>query len=90
MAWAVGKSLHKAKRVREHRTFKKWEALGLVTPAKDRPAVAIDEIRRQGMMLAGRGLGQDARALPPTKVRPHTNSSRQPQAVPRGRRGGTQ
>ncbi len=85
MAWAVGKSVQKAKRVREHRTFKKWEALGLVTPAKERPAVAIDEIRRQGMVLAGRGLGQDARVLPPTKARPHTNPSRQPEPVRRGR-----
>jgi hypothetical protein len=89
MAWAVGKSWHKAKRVREHRAFKKWEALGLVTPAKERPAVAIDEIRRQGRILADRGLGQDGPALPLTKGRAHSNSRRQPKAVPRGRRGGT-
>ncbi|MER3423411.1 MAG: hypothetical protein C4293_09465 [Nitrospiraceae bacterium] len=36
---------------------------------KEKPAVPIEEIRRQGLKLAGRGLGQGMGSPPPSRSR---------------------
>jgi hypothetical protein len=62
MAWIKqGRKKRNIKRMRKL----KWEESGLGAPAIKWPAVLIEEIRRQGMVLASRGVGQAARAAKP-------------------------
>jgi hypothetical protein len=50
---------HQARRIKPKRKIK-WEQWGLGPPPKDQPATPIEEIRQQGMILAGRLLGKGA------------------------------
>lgn len=86
MAW---KRLRQEKRVKPSRKIK-WEQLGLGSLAKDMPTVPMEEIRRQGMMLAGRALCQGVRSRPPVQGGQNANSDRPTTAVRRSRRGATQ
>jgi|CXWL01.1.fsa_nt_gi hypothetical protein len=62
------------KRVRvKHKPKIDWQQLGLKDPAESKPATSIQEIRRQAIMLASQGMGQE------TLVR---------SASPRGKRRG--
>jgi hypothetical protein len=60
------KRLHPERRMKPMRKIKQ-ERWGLGTPGKGRPPVPIEEIRRQGMMLAGRALRQGVRSRPPAQ-----------------------
>ncbi len=67
MAWTTGKQSHKAKNFAKNLKKKRKvtmdeAALGL--SLKERPATSIEELRRQGLMLAGRGIGQYTRVKP--------------------------
>jgi len=88
MAWPGGKHLLKAKRGTPKRKIK-MEQWGLGISIKDRPAVPIEEIRRQGLALAGRALGQGARAQPIAQGGKHGASGRPAEAARPIRRGAT-
>jgi hypothetical protein len=78
MAWTSGGKKRNIKRMRKL----KWEESGLGKPAaKERPL--IEEIRRQGMMLASRGTGQAVR----NPGGPATNADRPASITHRRRRG---
>ena len=48
------------KRKRRTKPYKDWGRLDL--QLKEKPTVSMEEMRRQGLMLAGRQLGQGARS----------------------------
>ncbi len=83
------------KRLRQHKRAKpkqkiKWEQWGLGLSAKEQPTIPMEEIRRQGMMLAGRALGQGVRSRPLVQGVQNTNSNRSAKAIRRVRRGAIQ
>lgn len=87
MGWTNGKQARKKKNIKRMRKIK-WEASGLGAPAAKGPAVLIDEIRQQGMMLAYRGVGQGTRSR--QSGTQNTGSERSPKgASHRHRRGAT-
>ena len=60
MGWRVGKQSHKPKTSKSKPKISGWEQLGLTAP-KERREVPMEEIRRQGRILAGVGIGQSYR-----------------------------
>jgi hypothetical protein len=70
MGWRVGKQSHRAKSTKSKPKISGWQELGLTAPSKDRREVSMEEIRRQGRLLAGVGIGQAYRAPQETSVRP--------------------
>lgn len=83
------------KRLRQHKRTKpkqkiKWEQWGLGMSAKERPTTPMEEIRRQGLLLAGRALGQGVRSRPSVQSVQNANSNRSAKAVRVVRRGATQ
>ena len=60
MGWRVGKQSHKPKTSKSKPKISGWEQLGLTAP-KERREVPMEEIRRQGRILAGVGIGQTYR-----------------------------
>ncbi len=62
----------------------KLERLGL--GALEQPVVSMDEIRRQGLLLAGRTLGLSIRLQHPAPSRPSVRAARPATAARRGRR----
>jgi len=86
MAWSSNKRSLKAKRVAPKRTIN-WERWGLGASPKDRPTAPIEEIRRQGLALAGRVMGQGARARRSPQDGTNAAADRPVEAVRPGRRG---
>lgn len=89
MAWRVSKQGLKAKTVKRPHKITGWKQLGLAVPSKERPATPMDEIRRQGMILASRGIGQAARPQPAGPGVQKTNTGPRPAADRLRRRGAT-
>lgn len=85
MAW---KRLRQQKHVKPRLKIR-WEQLGLATPAKERPTIPMEEIRRQVMMLAGRSLGQGVRSSRLVQGKPNSDTDRPVETVRRDRRGAT-
>lgn len=86
MAWPGGKHLRKAIRSTSKRKIK-MESWGLGISLKDRPIVSIEEIRRQGLVLAGRALGQGIRSQPMEQNERRGASSRSAALAAPRRRG---
>jgi hypothetical protein len=84
MAWR--RSLQH-KRVKPKRKVK-LERLGL--RALEQPVVSMDEIRRQGLLLAGRTLGPSIRPQHPVPSGPAVRSAGPATAARRGRRDAAQ
>ena len=82
----IWRRLHQQKRVKpKHKV--NLENLGLV--AREQLTVPMDEIRRQGMLLAGPTPGQGVRPRPQVQSGP-TSSTKPAGTIRRGRRGATQ
>lgn len=88
MAWPGSKHLLKAKRNTSKRKIK-MESWGLGISLKDRPIVPIEEIRRQGLVLAGRSLGQGVRSRPMAQSDRRGASGRPAEIIAPSRRGAT-
>lgn len=71
------------KRVKPKRKIK-LERLGL--GALEQPVISMDEIRRQGMLLAGRSLGHSVRSQHPVQSGPVVRSAKAAGAARQGRR----
>ncbi len=67
----------------------KLKARGLVIPltasSKDKPVVPIEEIRRQGLMLAWQGIGEGTRARTLVPAAPVTRAPVSPKSGSGGR-----
>lgn len=85
MAWRTSKRSAKLGRAKQkiQKTKIRWGALGL-TPPDSVPSVPIDEIRKQVIILASRGIGQGVRSR--SSVESKSDSTPQPRAGT-GRRG---
>lgn len=61
MMWPASKHARRVKLAKRKQKVAGWEVLGLGPSAKEQPCAPIDEIRRQAIVLAGRGIGTGAR-----------------------------
>ena len=61
MMWPAAKHARRVKLAKRKQKVAGWEVLGLGPSAKEQPCAPIDEIRRQAIALAGRGIGTGAR-----------------------------
>ena len=86
MGWRVGKQSHKAKSVKTKPRISGFEELGLLAPLKARPELSMEEIRRQGRILAGVGIGQTNRSQPSVHTSPASKAAGARKTVPRNRR----
>lgn len=89
MAWSTGRQLHKGKNLAKNLKKKRKvstddAALGL--SLKERPATSIEELRRQGLALAGRGIGQYPRLKPAIKSSPVSPPKPSPETSRHARR----
>ena len=75
-------------RVKPKRKIRR-ELLGPRVPAIERAIVPMEEIRRQGMMLAGRTLGQGVRSRPSVQGGQNASADRSAERSHGGRRGAT-
>lgn len=64
------------KRIKPNRPAKSQQARP-VPRAKERPTVSIEEIRRNGLILAGQGFREGVRSQPSVQGRRQNTSSRQ-------------
>lgn len=79
----VWKEVHREQRIKPKRKVK-HEALGLGVPAKEAQAAPMEESRVQGMMLAGRALGQGVRSRRAVQSEQDSTSDRLAKAIRRG------
>ena len=74
MSWPGNRKPAKEKRV-IHKPKIRWQQLGFKDPAEEPASISMDEIRRQVVMLSGRGLGRTVQSRIGAQSRP-TNSAR--------------
>lgn len=87
MGWRVGKQTHRARTTKSKPKISGWEEMGLIAPSRERREVSMEEIRRQGRLLAGVGIGQTHRLPKDTTLRPVASRPRPAKATTRSRRG---
>ncbi len=81
MAWRTARKGYKAKRIKRQPRIR-WERLGLDSLVPEKLPTPIEEIRREVLKLASRGMKQSARSQP-ARVQPD-------KTVRRRRRGATE
>lgn len=81
MAWRTGRKGFKAKRIKRQPRIR-WERLGLDSLMPEKLPTPIEEIRREVLKLASRGMKQSTRSRP-ASVQPE-------KTVRRRRRGATE
>lgn len=81
MSWPGNRKTPKEKRV-VHKPKIRWQQLGLKDLSEEPASISMDEIRRQVVVMSGRGLGHGLRARagepsgPATGARPQGKASR--------------
>jgi len=89
MSWPGNRKTQKEKRV-IHKPKIRWQQLGLKDLAEEPASISMDEIRRQVVVLSGRGLGHAARSRAAEQSGPATGARTQGKPSRTKRRGATE
>jgi len=89
MSWPGNRKTPKEKRV-VHKPKIRWQQLGLKDLSEEPASISMDEIRRQVVVLSGRGLGHPVRPRSGAQSRPATGARTQGEPGRTKRRGATE